>query len=477
MTLPEYFVRYTKGIMDSETWQALSRGLTEEPPVSIRLNPMKYASDSQNLIFCDGRVPWCENGYYLKERPNFTFDPLLHAGVYYVQEASSMFLDHILRQYVGNNAVTMLDLCAAPGGKSIVARSVLTEDSLLICNEPIGTRAQILTENLLKFGNKDVIITNNYPKDFKKCGLMFDIILTDVPCSGEGMFRKDETAIHEWNVQNIDRCKRLQQDIVAEAWECLKPGGLLIYSTCTFNTKENEENIRFIKETWNADVLSVNTENKWNITGSLLPDFNEPVYRFLPGKTQGEGLFMAVLRKNGGDDNHNKQSKKKKIKNNAQNERERKGLYPNMEWLKSPDEFDIVKKGETFIAIPKLWRSIYDIAEQSFNVLLAGITLGETKGKDIVPAQSLALSTFFNSSAFPQMELDYEQAISYLRKESIPLKKNTSMGYILMTYKGYPLGFGKNVGNRINNLYPAEWKIRSSHIPDNKREIIEMKTN
>ncbi len=458
--------------MDNKTWQALSQGLSEEPSVSIRLNPMKLAS-IQKFTLCDSSVPWCENGFYLKERPNFTFDPLFHAGVYYVQEAASMFIDRVLRQYVGNNAVTMLDLCAAPGGKSIVARSVLPEGSLLICNEPIGTRAQILAENLLKFGNKDVIVTNNYPKDFRKCGMMFDIILTDVPCSGEGMFRKDETAIDEWCLQKVEKCKRLQQEILDDAWQCLKPGGLLIYSTCTFNTKENEENIRFITETRNVKILPVNTECEWNITGSLLPDFKEPVYRFIPGKTRGEGLFMTVMRKNCNDVDDNNIKKPKKTKKNAKGDNGKQNVFPNNHWLISSDDFSIIKNDNSFFAIPKSWRDLYDIAEHTLKIVSAGVKLGETKGKDIVPAQSLALSTSFNTSSFPQIDLDYQQAISYLRKESIIPKTNTPTGYVLITYRGYPLGFGKNIGNRINNLYPAEWKIKSSHIPDGKKEIFE----
>ncbi|MCD8203167.1 MAG: hypothetical protein LUD48_05975 [Prevotella sp.] len=474
MLLPEEFVKYTKRIMDNETWQALYKGLCDEPLVSIHLNPLKCFFDIQKNNFCNDRVAWCKDGYYLKERPNFTFDPLLHAGLYYVQEASSMFLDLVLRQYTGNDAITMLDLCAAPGGKSIVAKSILPKGSLLISNEPIGTRAQILAENILKFGDKDVIVTNNYPKDFRKSGMMFDIILTDVPCSGEGMFRKDETAINEWSIQNVEKCKRLQQEIVFDAWQCLKPGGLLIYSTCTFNTKENEENIQFIKNTFNAEILPVNIESDWNITNSLLPDLNEHVYRFLPGKTRGEGLFMAVLRKIGCDNTTVCQPISKKSKKNIKDNSAKQGLSPDLKWLKSPDDFDIVKKGDSFIAIPKSWRNIYDIAERSFKVLSAGIKFGETKGKDIIPAQSLALSTSFNAASFPQMELDYKQAISYLRKEAIPINTNTPTGYVLMTYKGHPIGFGKNVGNRINNLYPTEWRIRSSHIPNDKREIFEI---
>ena len=265
----------------------------EEAPTSIRLNP-RYHTGARH----QHAVPWCEEGFYLEGRPPFTFDPLFHAGCYYVQEAASMFVCHVLRQFV-LEPVAMLDLCAAPGGKSTAARSILPEGSLLVSNEPITSRAQILLEIITKWGWPDCIVTNNYPRDYRKAKAMFDVILCDVPCSGEGMFRKDPATISEWSLQNVEKCWRLQREIVADAWECLKSGGLLIYSTCTFNTKENEENVRWIMDTYEAEVLEIPTQPEWGITGSLLPDFNAPVYRFIPGITKSEGLFLCALRKKG----------------------------------------------------------------------------------------------------------------------------------------------------------------------------------
>ena len=265
----------------------------EEAPTSIRLNPRYHTGARPQHA-----VPWCEEGFYLEGRPPFTFDPLFHAGCYYVQEAASMFVCHVLRQFV-LEPVAMLDLCAAPGGKSTAARSILPEGSLLVSNEPITSRAQILLENITKWGWPDCIVTNNYPRDYRKAKAMFDVILCDVPCSGEGMFRKDPATISEWSPQNVEKCWRLQREIVADAWECLKSGGLLIYSTCTFNTKENEENVRWIMDTYEAEVLEIPTQPEWGITGSFLPDFNAPVYRFIPGITKSEGLFLCALRKKG----------------------------------------------------------------------------------------------------------------------------------------------------------------------------------
>ena len=303
--LPQIFTEYTRQLMGAERFERYLQSFEEEPPVSIRLNPKK----TEGLSVVDGeQVPWCRGGYYLPQRPNFTMDPLLHAGCYYVQEAASMFLDEVLRQmhnaYISHQPsairpLAALDLCAAPGGKSTLLRAALPENCVLYSNEPVRNRASILLENVTKWGYQNHHVTNAYPRDYRKEKMKFDLILCDVPCSGEGMFRKDPATIREWSPQNVEKCWQLQREIVADAWQCLNEGGLLIYSTCTFNTKENEENIRWILDNYEAEVLPVETRPEWNITGSLLQGFNEPVYRFIPGISRGEGLFMCVLRKNG----------------------------------------------------------------------------------------------------------------------------------------------------------------------------------
>ena len=199
-----------------------------------------------------------------------------------------------------HSSLSALDMCAAPGGKSTALRTVLPESCTLVSNEPIANRAQILLENITKWGYPNCIVTNSYPRDFRKSKARFDLILCDVPCSGEGMFRKDPATISEWSPQNVEKCWRLQREIVTDAWECLNPGGLFIYSTCTFNIKENEENIRWILENFEAEALDIPVDPSWNITGSLLDGFTAPVYRFIPGITRGEGLFLCALRKREG---------------------------------------------------------------------------------------------------------------------------------------------------------------------------------
>lgn len=297
--LPQAFTDYTKELFGEDLFARFLSSFSVPSPVSIRLNPFKIKNCRQTKITSLESVPWCDLGYYLNQRPDFTFDPLLHAGCYYVQEASSMFVAQAIKQYVRDD-VMMLDLCAAPGGKSTCVRSYLTPYSVLVCNEPIRSRYNVLTENISKFGMHNTVVVSKYPKDFKKSEFSdFDVILADVPCSGEGMFRKDEDSIKQWSQQNVEKCWRLQREIISDIWDCLTPGGLLIYSTCTFNTKENEENVRWICSELGANVLPLETCPEWNIVGSLLKDYDKPVYRFIPGTVRGEGLFLAVLQKDG----------------------------------------------------------------------------------------------------------------------------------------------------------------------------------
>ena len=382
--------------MGEERFERYLHSFEEDVPVSIRLNPMKMSEGRWKME--DGvPVPWCRNAYYLAKRPNFTFDPLFHAGCYYVQEAASMFLDEVLRQLLPTplphreGLGVSLDLCAAPGGKSTLLRSALPADCVLYSNEPIRNRASILLENVTKWGYKNHHVTNLYPHDYRKSKMKFDLILCDVPCSGEGMFRKDEATISEWSPQNVEKCWQLQREIVSDAWECLGDGGILIYSTCTFNTKENEENIRWMLSEFDAEVVPIETKPEWNITGSLLSGFDAPVYRFIPGITRSEGLFMCVLRKGG--------------------------------------------TGQS------------DAGKSKMNSL-------KTMTSDI----SLQTSDI-------QAELTYPQALAYLRHEALVLPPDTPRGLVEVCFMGHPLGLVKNIGNRANNLYPKEWRIKTTHVP------------
>lgn len=449
MNLPDAFIQQTRALTGAGEYDKLAASLLQPSPVSIRLNNGKpFIAPPAEA----DRVPWCADGYYLASRPAFTFDPLFHAGCYYVQEASSMFAGQALRQYT-TGVVRALDLCAAPGGKSTLMRSVLPGGSLLVSNEVIRSRSQILAENVIKWGHPGVAVTNNDPADFARLPHFFDIVLADVPCSGEGMFRKDPGAVSEWSPANVEICAQRQRRIIAGVWPSLKPGGLLIYSTCTYNTKENEENIGWIREELGAEVLPLDTPSGWQVTGNLLNgDF--PVYRFLPHKTKGEGFFLAVLRKGDEELRQAKYRPAGKKKNTAAIR------FPG-QWLCHPEEYKFALNGSLITAFPTSLSDEMELLQNHLRVVHHGITLGEAKGKDIIPAHSLAMSTELNRDAFTSGDVSSEQAITYLRREAILLDANVPKGYVLLTYKNVPLGFVKNIGNRANNLYPNEWRIRS----------------
>jgi 16S rRNA C967 or C1407 C5-methylase (RsmB/RsmF family)/NOL1/NOP2/fmu family ribosome biogenesis protein len=465
MNLPQAFIERTRQLLGEGVYPQFEEALATDTPVSIRPNRTKC-----QLPVESEPIPWATSGMYLKNRPTFTFDPLYHAGCYYVQEASSMFVERALKEYV-KEPVVMLDLCAAPGGKSTLCRSVLPEGSLLVANEVMRNRSQILAENLIKWGHPEVVVTNNDPADFTELTHLFDVILTDVPCSGEGMFRKDPVAVEEWSLENVDICWRRQRRILTDIWPALKSGGLLIYSTCTFNREEDEDNVAWIAKELGADILPVSIDESWNITGNLVgADF--PVYRFLPHMTKGEGFFLAVLRKREGECDEtpsrflkspSRMDKKKKGKDNKQPlvvPKEAKG------WLDSASDYSLAMKETNVVAFPKAYQDEYALLQQTLKVIHAGITLGEIKGKDLIPHHSLAMSTALASDAFPKAGVSYEQAIAYLRKEGLNLDADVPRGYVLLTYKGAPLGFVKNTGNRANNLYPQEWRIRSGYLPE-----------
>ena len=461
MNLPQSFVDRTRQLLGDEQYPKFEEALGIEAPVSIRPNRTK------TQLPVEGEpIPWAPSGMYLEKRPTFTFDPLFHAGCYYVQEASSMFVERVLRQYV-QEPVVMLDLCAAPGGKSTLCRSVLPEGSLLVANEVMRNRSQILAENLMKWGHPDVVVTNSDPADFTGLTHLFDVILTDVPCSGEGMFRKDQVAVDEWSLENVDICWQRQRRILSDIWPALKPGGLLIYSTCTFNREEDEDNVAWIARELGADVLDVPVEDAWGITGNLVGG-DYPVYRFLPHRTRGEGFFLAVLRKHEGEVETVEPRAEKKKKG-----KDVKGKAPQMSipkeaktWLEGADSFNYTLKDTQVVAFPKAHETEYTLLQQHVKVIHAGVTLGEIKGKDLIPHHSLAMSTALGADVFPRAEIGYEQAIAFLRKEGLVLDASVPRGYVLLTYQQIPLGFVKNIGNRANNLYPQEWRIRSGYLPE-----------
>lgn len=458
MALPIEFINRTQALLGSQ-YAMLEQALLEDVPVSIRMNHRK-------LDFVPGAEPvkWSDSGYYLPERLSFTFDPLFHAGAYYVQEASSMFLEQVVCTYL-QNPVKCLDLCAAPGGKSTHLLSTLPEGSLLVSNEVIRTRSNILAENITKWGYANSVVTNSDPEDIGKLTHFFDVVVADVPCSGEGMFRKDTDSTDEWSVANVELCASRQRRIIHDVWNALAPGGLLIYSTCTYNTEEDEENIHYFTRELGAEALPVPLKDEWMVTGALR--YTHPVYRFFPHKTKGEGFFLAVLRKPEGDlGGISPKSKSRKEKGKQVPDK-----FPDepRHWISSAEAFQFLSRGEYLQAFPLIHAEAYKRITENLRIVSAGILLGQVKGKDIIPAQSLANSLYLNKAAFVSFDVTWEQAICFLRREPITLPDEMKKGYVLITYNSIPLGFVKHLGNRTNNLYPQEWRIRTGYIPEKVR--------
>lgn len=473
MSLPTSFIDDMKQVLPTTELEPFLTSLTEgEQPTSIRINVSKVGTAS--LFECPTTpVSWCPTGLYLSSRPQFTLDPMLHAGAYYVQEASSQFITHVIRHILSldssealrSGSGLVLDLCASPGGKSTAALSALPQGTVLVSNEIDRKRARILAENIQKWGNPRVCVTGNAPADFRSMTEIFDLVITDVPCSGEGMFRKDQGSIAEWNPSKVQECAALQKQIVTDIWPCLKAGGYLIYSTCTFNVHEDEENLQFIHDSLGGEIIPIPIEKDWNIhpalTGSFAPDITpESACRFMPHYTQGEGLFMALIRKPQSQIGDTRTNTKVRDSKGSSGKAD-KALLPYLDWVSEPSVLKTMSDG-TLTAIPQSMESIYDLlVKNKLYLLSAGVELGICKGKDLQPAHALALSTALRRGVFPEADLDLDTTLNYLRREAIVLGPEVPRGYVLLTYQQHPIGFVKNIGNRCNSLYPTEWRIRN----------------
>lgn len=455
MGLPELFIKQIHELLPENEATPLIQSLGESnPSVSVRINPAKCPeTPTRNL------VTWCKQGFYLEERQQFTFDPALHAGCYYVQDASSMFLAYAIDKLVDKSTpVRYLDLCAAPGGKTTTAIDALPKGSLVVANEIMNGRAQILRENIIKWGNPYCVVTNNDSRAYSKLPHFFDIIAADVPCSGEGMMRKDDEAVAQWTPALVKECADRQREIIDNAWKALRPGGLFFYSTCTFNREENENIIEYIINTFGAESIDLNVPEEWNIH----PAINSHIhgYHFFPHRNRGEGLFLAVVRKP-----ENEPEITIKPSKNKKNRKEKPATIPSeiKEWITPSNNFQIVFKNENFHAIPAEYSDEIDVLQENLRIIMLGCETAAIKGKDTIPLHALALNRCVNLKAFPTYETDYHTAIAYLRGETINI--DAPKGYVLITYDGHGLGFVKNLGNRANNLYPKEWRIKSTHLP------------
>lgn len=455
MELPNAFIETIQNCkgFDEEAFRAVHQ--SGEQVTSVRLNPKKIFNIQCSIFNPEpAKVPWCATGHYLPNRPGFTLDPLFHAGAYYVQEASSMFLEQALKQTLDlSKPLKILDLCAAPGGKSTLVQSLISEDGLLVSNEVIKTRVTVLAENISKWGTANTVVTNNDPRDFQRLSNYFDAVIVDAPCSGSGLFRKDPGAIEEWSEQNVLMCSQRQQRILADVLPALKTGGVLIYSTCSYSKAEDEEVCDWLINALGMDGLVLETEQSWNIVETVSDQSSARGYRFYPDKLKGEGFFMAAFRKKDNEENNKNQEKKMKDPFRA-TAKETELVFS---WLNTPENFFFFKQNDEILAIPLKLETELEKLRSALYIRKAGVKLGTLIRGELIPDYELALSPGINSSV-KRMEVDLETARQYLRKEEIRLA-TTETGWMLITFSGLPLGWVKVLPNRINNYYPKSWRI------------------
>lgn len=432
---------------------------SDQQVVSIRINPSKTLPP---MLKHGEPVPWCRFGSYLPERPSFIADPLWHAGAYYVQEASSMFVGQCMEQCVNlSQPLGVLDLCAAPGGKSTLLQSLLSPGSILVSNELMPARANVLVENMTRWGAANTIVTSNQPADFGRLSHAFDVVLVDAPCSGSGLFRRDPGAVNEWSPAAVAMCSRRQQKILADVYPALKQGGMLVYATCSYSVEENEDICDWLCSHYDLTPLQLQTD-EWGIIESYDRHRMRPGnqtgaygYRFFPYNLKGEGFFLACFRKNDGETRPPKNTKRSKLIPLTRAEKEQ--VAP---WIKNPEELSQYHLGQEVF----LWPGALDEMMLQVNANLytkkAGVHAGRLVGREMVPAHELALSGWVSAELLT-ISLKKEEALQYLRREEVNLATGHK-GWALVRHAGLNLGWVKILSNRINNYFPREWRILKS---------------
>lgn len=433
--------------------EALLASLQTAPSVSVRLNPRKPA---QTPLFagCEP-VGWCDDGVYLPGRPLFAGMPEWHAGAFYVQDASSMIHSHIARflsELAGKPRLRLLDLCAAPGGKTTAMAAALPSDALIVANECVPKRARILRENTVKWGGGNILAASASTAAWAKAEQSFDIVAVDAPCSGEGMMRKEDAARSQWSAALVAGCAALQREILSDAIRILRPGGFIIYSTCTFNREENEANAEWLATEAGLEPVAIPVPDSCAATGGI--DTAIPCMRFMPHLTRGEGLFVTVMRKPG-------ELTEPRTPKSARHEKAKRtpGLDEAEAWLDNALGLECSAQGNMIYARPGRHVAFITAIRRIIPSVAPGFELAEVKGKSVIPAHAALMSGCLRDDAFPLLSLPLSDACAYLRREPIALPPAAPKGYVAVSYNGVPLGLLKNLGNRSNNLYPAEWRM------------------
>ncbi len=433
--------------MPTDEFRAFVRSLELPSVTSVRYNPRKPIP----LMSGATPIPWCSQGRYLLEKPLYTLDPLFHAGCYYPQEASSMVLCAVMEQITAQTGknIKVLDLCGAPGGKSTLLASFLDGQGLLVSNEVVPSRALILKENIIKWGAPNVMVTRSNPTDFSALSGFFDVMVVDAPCSGEGMFRKGEVARREWSEENAAMCSVRQRRILMEAWDALREDGWLIYSTCTYNPAENEENLQWLASQVTMGVAHLEFPASWGTRE--VPLLGGEARAFYPHMAEGEGFFVALIQK--------KEAPPRRNLHNTRKIRRTKPPEMVSHFFKDSSEWHFVERTAGWSAVPVNYQYHFQELAERLNVLSSGVELGAPGRKEWMPHHALAMS-WQTGELFPTIDLSKEEALRYLKGEVLMPHSGLERGFFTVVYKGHPLGFIKNVGNRLNNLYPKEWRIR-----------------
>lgn len=449
ISLPEKFIERVCRDMGAEQGEALCHSLLGEIPTSIRLNPQKPFAQPE------GRpVRWNKHGRYLDVRPSFTLDCGFNAGAYYVQEAGSQFVGHIL-EGMDIEGVRLLDMCAAPGGKSTLYSTLVGSGGLVVANEVVRNRAAVLADNVRKWGLGNVVVTNNEPRHIASFESWFDVVAVDAPCSGEGMFRKDEQARAEWSPANVRMCAARQAEILDEAWKSLADGGLIIYSTCTFNTDENEGTLRAFSERVGAEVEEaerVECPEEWGVVCGREGVWQ--TFRFYPHRTESEGFFAAVARKAACGNRPTTPKPRRKIMNDVGG----KHRQELARWVKHPEKMRFAEVADTCYGYHVArYEDVKHLAE-SLSVIYSGVAMGRLFQGVLKPDAALAFFAELNREAVSCATLTKEEALQYMRKQDVPAERFAE-GMNLVVCHECALGFAKRIGNRCNNLFPNSLRI------------------
>ena len=445
----------------------LSAHDSENPVISLHMNPDKLLFNGTvwNEKIKDppfeisGPVPWAPDAYYLSSRPNFTNDPLFHAGCYYVQEASGLFLSFALKQTLDlSEKLNVLDLCAAPGGKSTLLLSLISPKSLLLSNEVIKSRVPALNQNITKWGRANGITSNNDPAHFKQIPGFFDLMLIDAPCSGSGLFRKDPDAGAGWSQDLVNLCSQRQKRIIADAWDCLKEEGILVYSTCSYSKEENEDILDSIFRQYPCESIELSTNPRWNIVETISDQARAYGYRFYPDKVKGEGLFLAVIRKKKSDVHQHAIPVDRRYKLNRKTAGISRSVVIQLkEWIEEND-LELLSVGESFHAMPKTLTADFEMLKNNLYLRKAGVRLGKSGGSEWIPDPEMALANLLREDC-PSLNIEKTEALRYLKGEPFEFEA-PQRGWYIVCFQGQRLGWVKLLETRMNNYYPKAWRIR-----------------